>query len=199
MTGSSIPVGDFIRRQRKRKRVSLGELSGRTGITISTLSRIETGKVSATFDRIQLIAAALNLNVADFFAPEREPTTADRSRRAISRAGGRTMVRTPHYVYEPLGWEFADQAMFPAVARLLHRDIASFGPLIRHFGQEFIYVLKGRARIVTEQYEETILEQGDALYIDSTMGHAFLDASDDGETLVIGGATERHPRDEGKI
>jgi transcriptional regulator with XRE-family HTH domain len=193
MNARGVSVGSTIRRIRKDKGLSLDALSQLAGITTSTLSRIETGKISATFDRIQEIAAALELGVADLFATGHRQD-ADLSRRAISRARRRTPVRSAHYEYEALCWEFNDQAIFPVVARLLHRELEKFGPLVKHSGQEFIYVLKGRARIVTEHYEETILETGDALYIDSTMGHAFLDASEEGETLILGGATEKRPR-----
>jgi transcriptional regulator with XRE-family HTH domain len=190
MTIDRQSVGSVIRRTRKAKGLSLDTLSELAGITASTLSRIETGKVSATFDRVQGLASALGVGVADLFAVGHRQD-AERSRRAISRGSRRARVRSAHYEYETLCWEFNDQAIFPVVARLLHRDLAGFGPLVKHPGQEFIYVLKGRARIVTEQYEETILDAGDALYIDSTMGHAFLDASDDGHTLILGGATEK--------
>ena len=43
--------------------------------------------------------------------------------------------------------------------------------LIRHQGEEFIYVLEGRVEALTEFYEPTILEAGDSMYIDSTMAH----------------------------
>lgn len=193
MNTRGVSVGSTIRRIRKDKGLSLEGLSQLARITPSTLSRIETGKISATFDRIQEIAAALELGVADLFATGHR-NDADLSRRAISRAGQRTPVRSAHYEYQALCWEFTNQAIFPVVARLLHRDLEQFGPLVKHSGQEFIYVLTGRALIVTEHYEYTILEAGDALYIDSTMGHAFLNASDEGETLIIGGATEKRPR-----
>lgn len=193
MSSNGNSVGVTIRQIRKAMGFSLGELSELAGITASTLSRIETGKISATFDRIQVIASALGVGVADLFATGHRQD-AELSRRAISRAPRRIPVRSAHYEYEALCWEFNDQAIFPVVARLLHRDLETFGPLVKHTGQEFIYVLKGRARIVTEHYEQTLLDVGDALYIDSTMGHAFLDASDDGLTLILGGATAKRPR-----
>lgn len=193
MSSEGLSVGSVIRQLRKAKRLSLGELSKLAGITAPTLSRIETGKISATFDRVQVIAAALGVSVSDLFASGHRQD-AERSRRAISRGQRRTSVRSAHYEYQTLCWEFNDQAIFPVVARLLHRELATFGALVKHSGQEFIYVLQGRARIVTEHYEETLLDAGDALYIDSNMGHAFLDASDDGHTVILGGATERRPR-----
>ena len=43
--------------------------------------------------------------------------------------------------------------------------------LIKHQGEEFIFVLEGRVEALTEFYEPTVLEAGDSMYIDSTMAH----------------------------
>jgi transcriptional regulator with XRE-family HTH domain len=193
---TAIPIGAIIREHRKAHELSLEELSSRTGITISTLSRIESGKTGATFDRIEEIANGLGVRVQELFVSKTASAGTDsgaRTRRAVSRAGACSVVRSDHYEYESLCWEFQDQALFPVRARVLCRNLEAFGPLVRHPGQEFIYVLRGRARVVLEHYEDTILEPEDALYIDSEMGHAILDASDDGNTVILGTATVKRP------
>jgi quercetin dioxygenase-like cupin family protein len=43
--------------------------------------------------------------------------------------------------------------------------------LIYHQGEEFIYVLDGTVEVLSEFYEPTVLEAGESIYIDSTMGH----------------------------
>jgi transcriptional regulator with XRE-family HTH domain len=193
---AAIPIGAIIRQHRKACGLSLEELSARTAITISTLSRIESGKTGATFDRIQEIANALGVPMPQLFVARVASAGSDpgaRARRSVSRAGARSVVRSDHYEYESLCWEFQDQAIFPVRARVLCRDLQEFGPLVHHPGQEFIYVLCGRARVILEHYEDTVLEPGGALYIDSEMGHAILDASDDGNTVILGAATVKRP------
>lgn len=185
-----------MRHYRKERQISLASLSARTGITISTLSRLENGRISAGFDRIEKIAAGLGISLPQLFSASgtRPPARQhDGGRRSVSRSAERNRARTAQYEYESLCWELKDQAMFPVILKLLCSDLERFGPLVRHDGQEFIYVLRGRCRVVTEQYEDTLLEQGDAIYIDSTMGHALLNAAAEGETVIFGCATVKRP------
>ena len=53
-----------------------------------------------------------------------------------------------------------------------------FGGLIRHSGEEFIYILEGEVEFHTDFYAPVRLKQGESVYFDSSMGHAFLAASE---------------------
>jgi oxalate decarboxylase/phosphoglucose isomerase-like protein (cupin superfamily) len=60
-------------------------------------------------------------------------------------------------------------------------------------------VLRGKVEVHTEFYEPVILIRGDALYIDSAMGHATLNAGEH-EALVLSVCTSPrsgHPALEG--
>jgi len=186
---ATLPIGNLIKMHRKEAKMSLEELSRRTGITVSTLSRLENGKIAATYDRIAEVATGIGIAMPKLFSNAKTFTNGQ-GRRSVSRAAERTRARTAQYEYEPLCWELKDQGMFPVVVKLLCRDLEHFGPLVRHEGQEFAYVLRGRARIVTEQYEDTLLGPGDVIYYDSTMPNAILNAAEDGgETLILGCTT----------
>jgi transcriptional regulator with XRE-family HTH domain len=177
--------------------MSLQKLSERTGITVSTLSRLENGRIGAGFDRITQVAEGLGVSLPELFSVRAEnyDTGAERSagRRSVSRRLERNLARTAQYAYETLCWELKEQSLFPVILKPLCTSLEQFGPLVRHDGQEFIYVLRGRCRVVTEQYEDTLLLEGDGMYIDSTMGHAILNAAPSGETVVIGCATVKRP------
>ncbi len=64
--------------------------------------------------------------------------------------------------------------MVPVIVEHHARTIDEFGPLVRHEGEEFVYVLEGAIEVHTEFYAPTTLHQGDSIYIDSTMAHAYL-------------------------
>jgi len=49
---------------------------------------------------------------------------------------------------------------------------------MRHAGEEYLLVLEGRVAVHSEFYAPEILETGDGIYIDSNMGHAYLNAGD---------------------
>lgn len=62
-------LGDFVRRQRHAKGVSLEGLAEQTGIPHSTISRIETGKFDAPRpDKLGRLAAALDVRYEELFA-----------------------------------------------------------------------------------------------------------------------------------
>ncbi len=52
---------------RNEKDVTLKELSLRTGISKSALQRIESGEVSPTLEKLEIIAKALGVRVTDLF------------------------------------------------------------------------------------------------------------------------------------
>ena len=53
--------------KRSEKGITLKELSLRTGISKSALQRIESGKVSPTLEKLEIIAKALGVRITDLF------------------------------------------------------------------------------------------------------------------------------------
>ena len=51
---------------------------------------------------------------------------------------------------------------------------------------EYIHVLEGTIVVHTEFYDPVTLKSGEAIYIDSNMGHAYVAADDCDEALVLG-------------
>ncbi|MGC1302395.1 MAG: cupin domain-containing protein [Caulobacteraceae bacterium] len=60
------------------------------------------------------------------------------------------------------------------MTRILATSLADFGELVRHAGEEFVDVLERRVTVHTEFYNPVTLEPGEAIYIDSNMGHAYV-------------------------
>jgi hypothetical protein len=54
------------------------------------------------------------------------------------------------------------------------RSLEEFGPLLRHAGEEYFLVTSRSVEVHTEFYAPEILHEGDGIYLDSTMGHAYL-------------------------
>lgn len=61
-------VGQNIRNYRKRKGLKLETLADNLGIDKSTLSKMETGRISITIERVGKIAQALEINFNDLMA-----------------------------------------------------------------------------------------------------------------------------------
>jgi len=176
--------GAAIRAMRKRSGLTLTELAGRTGLAVSTLSKLEMGHVSASYDKLMLISKGLDIDMAELLDTTPHPSGAAThgGRRVVHRAGEGQHVETRSYSQTYLATELLNKRMTPIHvehnARTLDEFIAEFGDFIRHPGEEFTYVIEGEIAFHTELYAPLLLKAGDSIYFDSEMGHAYLKASD---------------------
>jgi transcriptional regulator with XRE-family HTH domain len=182
--GSAL-LGRHLLHTRKSRSMTLKQVSRLSGLSISTLSRIENGILSVTYDNMVAIAAALSVSVVDLL---QNPGTAPTARRSLVRKGCGDTYETDVYHYEMLHTDLAARRMSPIRTRLKARSVAEFGPLKAHAGEEFFLVLRGTVELHSQHYAPTLLSEGDSAYFDSTMGHALL-ASGDGEAEILWVAT----------
>lgn len=181
-------LGERLQALRRRRGWTLREVGERSGLAISTLSKVERNQMSLTYDRLLQLAEGLGVGMAELFASEPAVT----ARRAVSHPGDGVLQETPNYDYRYLCTEIAQKRMVPVLARIRARTIVEFGPLVRHAGEEFIYVLEGEIEVHTEHYDVVRLKAGGSVYLDSTMGHAYITASRD-EALVIAVCSSEEP------
>lgn len=181
-------LATVLRNLRLRHGWTLKEMSAKSGIPMSTLSKVEHDRLTLTYDKLQQLSQKLNVRMSELFAEssqEAEPPAVT-GRRSIGRMGDALRVNTPNYDYHYLCTELRQKLMIPIVTRIRARTLAEFGPLVRHPGEEVIYVLEGRIEVHTAYYDPVVLESGEAIYIDSTMGHAYLAGEGCEEAVVLG-------------
>ena len=189
MIDKTASLGDLIRMLRQKHGWTLREMSVKVGIPLSTLAKVETGKLSLTYDKIQLLASRVGLTMAEFLSqggtPEPEATRSFvTARRSLATGGNSVQVSTSNYDYDYLCVDLREKRMVPILARIRTHDILKFGGRIRHPGEEFLYVLEGSVEVHLEFYKSTILTVGQGIYFDSTMEHAFI-AKDCESALVL--------------
>ena len=95
-------------------------------------------------------------------------------------------MTTPNYDYYYLCTELRRKRMIPVLTRIRAKSLDEFGDLVSHSGEEYIHVLEGTIVVHTEFYDPVTLKTGEAIYIDSMMGHAYVAAEDCDEALVLG-------------
>ena len=187
--------GETIRAMRKRAGLTLAELSNRTGLAVSTLSKLEVGNVSLSYDKLMLISKGLEIDMAELLDSTPHPGGAASygGRRVVQRAGEGQHVETRSYSQSYLATELLNKRMTPIYvelhARTLPEFFAEFGDFIRHPGEEFTYVIEGEVAFHTELYAPLTLRTGDSIYFDSEMGHAYLKASDSPCRLITSCST----------
>jgi transcriptional regulator with XRE-family HTH domain len=178
-------LGSQMRALRARLGLTLREMSERTGLPFSTLAKVEHDRLTLTYDKLLMLSERLSIRMADLFADqESQPLAVANSRRSIATAANALTVSTPNYDYHYLAPELRQKDMIPIFTRLKARSLAEFGDLVRHDGQEFLYVLEGSVTVHTEFYDPVTLEPGQSVYIDSRMAHGYTVASGDEATVI---------------
>lgn len=185
--GGKPTLGSLLRALRARNGWTLKEMSEKTGIPFSTLSKVEHDRLTLTYDKLLQLGERLNMRMSELFAETAEP--ADQpftARRSIGTRETAVAINTPNYDYYYLFPELRKKRMIPILTRIIAKTIEEFGPLVRHSGEEWMYVIEGAMEVHTEFYEAVRLEAGQSIYLDSSMGHAYLVAPGHEEALVIG-------------
>tara|TARA_R100000501_G_scaffold1440_2_gene4383 strand:- start:133965 stop:134573 length:609 start_codon:yes stop_codon:yes gene_type:complete len=179
-------LGSVIRRIRFNNRWTLKEMSTKTGIPLSTLSKVEHDRLTLTYDKLQQLSRRLDIRMSDLFAEDAaQPQKQVMARRSLGTLDSAFRVETDNYDYHYMCPDLRRKRMIPILARIRAKSREEFGALVRHNGEEFIYVVEGKIDVHTEYYDPVTLKQGESIYIDSTMGHAYLVADGCDEALVL--------------
>ena len=171
--------GAMLKALRLQKGWKLAEVSEKTGLPISTLSKVENDKMSLTYDKLARISRGLDVDIGLLFAQDAlpAPLALVGGRRSITRAGDGRAIDTDIYAHLYPASELLNKRFVPIVAEVRARSLAEFGELIRHAGEEYAYVLDGAVDLHTDLYAPVRLETGDSIYFDSGMGHAYIAAT----------------------
>src|SRR5688572_29275507 len=161
-------------------------MSERSGIPISTLSKVENDRLTLSYDKILQLSENLQIRISDLFAETEAAEESVTARRSIGRLEDAIRVETPNYDYYYLCTELRQKRMVPILTRIRAKSLSEFGDLVSHSGEEYIHVLEGAIVVHTEFYDPVVLKTGEAIYIDSNMGHAYIAAEDCEEALVLG-------------
>lgn len=169
--------GVGLRGLRKQAGMTLAQLSQASGISTANISKAENGKISPTYDVLEKLALGLGISLSELVSPVRLTDSLNRSataRISINQASHPEPISTDQYDYIYLSADLKVKQMVPIIMRLKADSIESFGELIAHGGEEFIFVLSGNIEVHTEHYQPKKLRRGDSMYLDSRMGHGFL-------------------------
>lgn len=179
-----IEFGHRIRRLRSAQNWTLSNLSERSGLAISTISKAERGLTALTYDRLSQLAKGLGVDMSAFFSDAGvgfEPGSF-----AVARKGEFERQETPNYVYDMLFPNLWRKSMRPMMGTLKARELHQFDAFVSHSGQEFLFVLEGEVTVHLDGRDPVKLRQGDSIYFDSAVGHLYASNGDmDARILVV--------------
>lgn len=177
-----LDLGARVRDLRKARGWTLEQAARQAGLARSTLSKIENGQMSPTYDALKKLAQGLEISVPQLFTPPARERISGRM--AMTRSGTGTPKATATYEHELLAEALSRKRMLPYRARIRARRLEEFDGWVRHDGEEFLYVLTGVVRLFTEFYEPIEMRRGDSAYYDATMGHNVISVSPEDATIL---------------
>jgi transcriptional regulator with XRE-family HTH domain len=176
--------GPRLRRLRQAAGLTLKDLAGRAGLAISTISKIENDRMSPTYDVLLRLAGGLSIDLSSLLEGPAPAPPQPLGRLDVTRASERRKHPTGTYVYEPVATGLMGKGMDPTFVRVTARSIDAFPALIRHPGEELVFVLSGTVELHAEFYAPIRLEAGDSVYYDASMGHAYVSVGPEDATLL---------------
>lgn len=180
--GEALDLGARVRELRKARDWTLEQAANQAGLARSTLSKIENGQMSPTYEALKKLATGLEISVPQLFTPPEKGQA--NGRMAVTKSGGGEAHATVTYEHELLAENLTKKRMLPYRARVRARSMDEFDGWVRHDGEEFLYVLTGVVRLYTEFYEPIEMRRGDSAYYDATMGHNVVSISDE-DALIL--------------
>jgi transcriptional regulator with XRE-family HTH domain len=188
MTTRHPTLGSLLRALRSRNHWTLKEMSERTDIPVSTLSKVEHDRLTLTYDKLLRLSQRLNIRMSELFADPAASADppAVTARRSIGLIENAVRVNTKNYDYFYMCPELRRKRMIPIVTHIRSKSAEEFGELVRHSGEEYVYVLTGGIKVLTEFYDPVELQVGESIYLDSNMGHAYVTTEGCNEATVLG-------------
>jgi transcriptional regulator with XRE-family HTH domain len=159
-------VGPRLSALRRQRGLTLTDLAAETGVSVSTLSRLESGERRPALELLLPLAKAYGVTLDDLV--DAPPTGDPRVHlRPVSR-GGMTMVPLTRRA----GGIQAYKLVLPGGSGRRQPEPKT------HEGYEWLYVLNGRLRVVLGEHD-LVLAPGEAAEFDTRTPHWF-GAADDG-------------------
>ena len=156
-------VGPRLRRLRERRGVTLTTLAAETGISKSTLSRLESGQRRPSLELLLPLAAAHHLPLDELVGA---PRIGD------PRVRLRPRTRNGRLVY-PLTQQSSGLAVWKVVIPPERER-----RLRTHAGYEWLYVLSGEMQLILGEHDIT-LQAGEVAEFDTRLPHWFGPAGDE--------------------
>lgn len=153
-------VGHRLRALRRERELTLVDISAVAGISVSTLSRLESGARRPTLELLLPLARAYRVTLDELV--DAPPTGDPRIHLRPIRRNGMTMLALTRRA----GGIQAYKIVIPGVSRRKRPDPQT------HEGYEWLYVLNGRLRLVLGE-QDLVLAPGEAAEFDTRVPHWF--------------------------
>src|SRR5512140_2465597 len=133
-------LGSLLGAIRARNGWTLKEMSEKTDIPVSTLSKVEHDRLTLTYDKLLQVSQRLNMSLSELLSDPGTPVNVEpavTARRSIGLVADAVRVNTRNYDYFYLCPELRRKRMIPVFTRIRAKNLAEFGELVHHSGEEY--------------------------------------------------------------
>lgn len=165
-------IGSKIRDIRKRKKITIAQMSEQIGLSKGFISNIENDNTSPSLNTLQVIASFLDVPLPYLLLEKKEHMK---------------VVRKSERVYTTFNGIKIEHLTSQSGLRMMHVELpsgASTGEAIAHEGEESHVVLKGT--VLAKQGEDSfIIEEGDSFSWNASVPHFVKNIGEDEAVLLI--------------
>jgi transcriptional regulator with XRE-family HTH domain len=162
-------IGKTINKLRTERKMTLVELSEKSGVALATLSRMENGKMTGTLESHMHICEALNVSLPELY----KNLYPDKKAVDIQKQRSRTdvFIHDKKSSEEMLASKILNKKMMPVLIKI-SKNGKTQKEETRAGIEKFIYVIDGKieANIGEEKFS---LGKNDSLYFESNIPHYF--------------------------
>ncbi len=169
-------LAERIRRWREERGWNQQVLAARAGFARSTLSKIENGQLSPTFEILLKLARGFDCALSDLVRTEGGRLA---GRMVVERGRPAAPIESAGNRLWPLGAELRGRPFQSMLVEFTTTELPPTADWNRHETDDMLHVLSGRLILHTEGYEPVALSQGDTVHFDGTMPHACLSGDAD--------------------
>ncbi len=184
---TELDLGQSIKELRKARGLSLTDLVDATGVSHSTISRIENDKISPSWEIVVNLCKALNVEIGELLSTtDKELPAPDHNDVLVIRRDEAAVATFRGHTYELHSDANPHRNFHVTVVRHNYFSLEEAGGLQSHSGEEFTYVLDGSLEVHVEGRDPVELGPGDSIRFPSTIPHAYVSLSKTGvKTLEV--------------
>ena len=172
---SLLRIGLAIRDRRQDRRLTIGDLAGRSGLSLSFLSRVERGQAQTSVGNLIRIADALGGTIHDLIGPPGSAVDDPGFQVFRAAASAPRTIPATGYRWTPVSTGGAGRAIEATLLEL--PSAGTSDTRFAHPGEELCFVLEGRVRFMVGE-RATLLEAGEAIHLRSDIPHTAEAAGD---------------------
>ena len=174
LTEPDLATGELGRRAkalRLSRNLTLDALSRKSGVSRASLSKIERGEMSPTYDTLRKLSNGLDVALTTLVVSTDDVANDDIQ---IVRSGEGKRYGNPLYSYELLSGapDILGQTIY--ISEIVTAEIDAFPEKHSHETADFFYVIEGRIACHFEGRNAFELATGDSLTFDGRRPHAFV-------------------------